>query len=145
MTQRRRVLSVFAILLPIAVAGCGGKDGLPSVRGTVTYNGKPLPNALVAFAPEAPGSFPASGLTDSNGRYELTTRVPGDGASLGKYRVAVTARGPEKERPPGAPGLTAGTTDPGDPLIPTKYFAFDTSGLTAEVKPGDNTADFDLK
>ena len=34
---------------------------------------------------------------------------------------------------------------PGDPVIPTKYFAPDSSGLTYEVKRGVNRADFELK
>jgi hypothetical protein len=33
---------------------------------------------------------------------------------------------------------------PGDPLIPTKYFAPDSSGLTFEVKRGTNRADFQI-
>jgi len=33
----------------------------------------------------------------------------------------------------------------GEPVIPQKYFAPDSSGLTFEVKRGSNRADFELK
>ncbi len=147
MMPRSRMFLVVVMVLPAVVGGCSSKsDGLARVRGTVTYRDKPLPNALVVFMPVTPGALPASGLTDSNGRYELMTMVQGDGASVGKHRVTVTARGPDKERRGGAPiDLTGSNTEPGEPLIPQKYFMPDTSGLTAEVKPGGITADFELK
>ena len=135
---------VLALLFSSVVAGCGKKNGVGSVHGTVTYHGKPVPNALVVFMPETPGSLPASGLTDDNGRYELMTSVKGDGASVGNHRVTITARGPDKERPGAPVGVTGIASEPGDPLIPIEYFMPDTSGLIAEVKPGTNTADFAL-
>jgi hypothetical protein len=143
MQQSRRFL-VLVLLLATVAAGCGRKDGRVPVRGTVTYRGQPLPNALVVFMPETPGVLPSSGLTDRNGRYQLMTTVPGDGAAVGKHRVTITARKPDKELKGGARSVTGSATEPGAPLIPTKYFMPDTSGLTAEVKPGGITADFKL-
>jgi hypothetical protein len=63
----------------------------------------------------------------------------------GKYRVHIIARGPE--RPPKSGEVVTGMPGemmPGAPLIPQKYFAPDSSGLTFEVKRGGNTANFDL-
>ncbi len=145
MMRQSRMLLVVIVFLPAVVAGCRKNDGLVPVRGTVTYRGNPLPNALVVFMPETPDVLPSSGLTDSNGRYELMTIVPGDGANVGKHRVTITARGPDKERRGAPVGLTGSNTEPGDPLIPIKYFMPDTSGLTADVKPGGITADFPLE
>lgn len=145
MMIQSRIIVAIAMLLS-AVAGCGKTDGSVSVRGTVTYGGKPVPHAKVVFIPESPGVLPLSGLTDTNGHFVLTTAVPGDGASVGKYRVTIEARGPEKVRPPDAPGgVAAGNAEPGEPLIPVQYFIPGMSGLSAEVKSGDNTFDFDLK
>ncbi|MCI0360111.1 MAG: hypothetical protein L0211_16660 [Planctomycetaceae bacterium] len=130
--------------------GCGDANShgqtLAPVQGMVKYLGQPLVNAQVVFLPDTPGQLPALGITDSSGHYELLTIVPGDGASLGKHRVKVIARGPDKTPAGTAPGtIVAGApVEPGAPLIPEKYFSFDTSGLTAEVKEGGTTVNFDL-
>src|SRR5262249_15205348 len=103
---------------PIALAGLGlllvsgcGDDGLPRrypVSGDVTYNDKPVAQGIVNFIPQGDKGRAASG-TIVDGRYELTTLAPGDGAIPGNYRVIVTAveRTAEAEkifsRPPGAP------------------------------------------
>lgn len=138
--RNSRVLVLVLALLLGAGAGCSSKRAnLAPVKGAVTYRGDPLPNALVVFMPETPDMMPATGLTDSQGHFELTTFVQGDGASLGKHRVTVTARAPEKVNPDNPFSAV-----PGPPLIPTRYFNPETSGLTAEVKAGANTADFAL-
>jgi hypothetical protein len=136
------------ICLSAASGGCGSQSSGPekaSVKGTITYLGKPLDKALVVFMPQSANALPASGMTDARGRYELMTTTPGDGATPGKHRVTVTARGPDKELSAEAAAETGLTVGPGAPLIPEKYFMPDSSGLTFEVQPGGNTADFDLK
>ena len=110
------------------------------------YNGRPLPDAQVVFAPEERDRV-ASATTDESGRFRLTTFHPGDGALPGKHRVTVIARGPAKEPLPGSPAalMPEDYAIPGDPLIPAKYFSSATSGLTAEVSPrGGNDFEFEL-
>jgi hypothetical protein len=138
-----------AVFLAICLCGCTAGSGPQPVRagGVVMYNGKPLPNAEVVFAPEGQGRV-ASATTDENGRFRLGTFRPGDGALVGKHRVAVIARGPAKKPPPGSPAalMPDDYTVPGDPRIPKKYFSAATSGLTAVVDPnGDNEFDFQLR
>ena len=139
------------IVLCVAMSGCGGgSDGPPlgRVKGTVTYQGQPLKNATVVFLPNQQGVRLASGVTDNNGRFELMTDVPGDGVVLGKHRVTITARAAEQPltQEQQTTMLLAGQSLPsGKPLIPEKYFQFETSGLSAEIKAGSNTTDFDLK
>lgn len=140
----RGVVYVGLLLAAALLSGCGDTDGLAPVRGTVTYRGQPLAGAMVVFMPEQPGTLPASGLTDSFGRYELMTMTPGDGTTPGKYVVTITAREPD-QAPAGDGSLIGAEVPLGKPLIPEKYFAAETSGLTAEVKPGGITADFVLK
>jgi hypothetical protein len=135
-------------VFPVAVllaAGCGGAAKTAPVSGTVTYKGKAVPNAHVTFAPED-GRRAAEGVTDQGGRFALGTFTTNDGALIGKHRVNIIARGPDRPPKPGesSSGMP-GETMPGDPVIPQKYFAPDTSGLTFEVKPGSNRADFELK
>jgi hypothetical protein len=142
---------IVVIALAGAMSGCGTNSGaltLARVSGTVTYKGQPVKNATVVFLPDQQGVRLASGRTDDKGRFELMTEVPGDGVVLGKHRVSITAREPD-------PALTqeqqstlllSGQGVPqGKPLIPVKYFNFETSGLAAEVKSGANTSNFDLK
>lgn len=104
-----------------------------------------MAKANVSFTPAEGVSRAATGLTDDNGYYKLGTFSSNDGALPGKYRVAIIARGPDRPPKPGETGSgMPGETMPGDPLIPVKYFAPDSSGLTFEVKKGSNAADFDL-
>jgi hypothetical protein len=70
--------------------GCGGKAPV-KVSGVVTISGSPVVNAIVGFDPVDKQGLPASGQTDANGRFELTSRVPGDGVLPGEYKVTITA------------------------------------------------------
>ncbi len=144
MTLSCRMVLVVVIPLSAMLGGCQ-KKGMAPVQGTVTYRGQPLPKALVVFMPETPDVLPASGMTDSDGRYELMTIVQGDGATIGKHRVTIEARAPAKDQPSDmGGGPPEQYLETGAPLIPEKYFQPDSSGLTAEVKPSDNTLDFEL-
>src|SRR5262249_58322349 len=58
--------------------------------GIVTVNGQPLAGATVTFHPAEEGRRPASGRTDDDGTFELTTFHPGDGALPGTYKITVS-------------------------------------------------------
>ena len=81
-------------LVLVFLAGCGGPVMAP-VKGRVTCNGKPVAEAAVTFNPAArseedkePGK-PATGFTDADGNYVLSTFKNYDGALVGKHRVTV--------------------------------------------------------
>jgi hypothetical protein len=146
--QRRfqRRLHIFVALFTGFIAGCSSSSGTAPVSGRVTYQGKPVPNAHVSFTPAEGTSRAAEGLTDAGGEFTLRTFTTNDGALVGKYRISVIARGPDRPLKPGEVGSgMPGETMPGDPIIPTKYFAPDTSGLTYEVKRGRNHVELELK
>lgn len=130
----------------LAAASCADSK-LPTralVTGIVTYNGQPLLSADVTFLPES-GAQAATGRTDAEGRYALGTFAIGDGAVLGKHRITVLAFGPDRPLRPGETGSgIPGELTRGDPLIPTKYFAPETSGLVREVVAGKNEFDLQL-
>ncbi len=76
------------MLLALVQAGCGGTA---EVKGRVTLDGKPVAGATILFVPE-PGSSarPATGFTDAEGNFRLTTFRPNDGAVVGAYKIVVT-------------------------------------------------------
>lgn len=73
-----------------AVVGCDGQPATYPVTGIVTYKGEPVEGATVSFAPDDPENKSAGGVTDSEGRYSLTTFTKDDGAMVGSYNVRVT-------------------------------------------------------
>jgi len=143
--MRDKFCFVLAMAFYSSCLGCGGSAKLAAVSGRVTYNGKPVEKADVSFTPVEGASRAATGLTHTDGRFTLGTFGSGDGAFIGKYRVSIVAVGPSRKSKPGETGSgISGDIVPGDPLIPPKYFAPDTSGLTFEVKRGSNWANFEL-
>ncbi len=78
-----------------AGVGCSTGPSLPKVvpvKGTVTFRGKPLADARVSFY--AKGSpAPATGETDADGKFELTSFKKGDGAVPGENKVTVIVVG----------------------------------------------------
>jgi hypothetical protein len=142
--HRTRCRSGGALLLALAIsllAGCGpsGPEMAP-VTGLIKYNGQPLADAAVVFTPE--DGRPATGITDAEGRFELSTLGDNDGALLGKHSVTITANAsyiptmwPD---PPASP--------PKGPKIPAKYGMPGQSELQAEVtRDGPNEFTFELK
>jgi len=118
---------MFAILAMLLVAGCGGgtRPELGTVRGTVTLDQRPLPEAIVVFTPDG-GGRQSMGVTDESGRYTLRYIRNVPGAKVGTHQVAITMA--EGARYTGA--------------IPKRYNA--ETKLVARVNPGENTHDFGL-
>ena len=81
---------------------------------------------------EKKGGRPASGVTNANGKYELIYLDGVKGARTGVNKVEITTQWPEGEPP-------MGQSEP----IPEKYNSKST--LTADVKPGSNTFDFEIE
>jgi hypothetical protein len=160
------IVSVAALVL---FGGCSGVQGPATepVTGTVSMDGKPIEGAQVVFVPSGSGRA-ASGTTDASGKFKLTTFNPNDGAVVGKYSVtiakvegggapAVSLEGLSEEEATkkameahyksdaaknfGNPRAKDATKD----LVPAKYKNEKDSGLTAEVKSGqENNFEFKL-
>ena len=141
--RSRCALHCLMFFAAAAVGGCGNNSKMAAVSGSVTYRGQPLANAQVNFAPVAGGAI-ATGQTDASGKFQLGTMSINDGALVGKHKVSVVARGPNRPLRPGEVGSgMPGDTAPGDPLIPVKFFDPQSSGLEREVVRGAN--DIQLK
>jgi hypothetical protein len=157
------------LLLSVLFVGCAseGSDLQKTYKatGTVTLNGKPVEGATVTFYP-VNGLGSSVGVTDSSGKYSLTTFRSNDGAVPGQYKVSIV------KVPPGAPPvkspLPAGQLASGDldasyappPVtnipeqdssgpkseIPAQYANADTSALRGTItESDDNVNDFPLK
>lgn len=126
-------------ILVVSLAGCVDNSGLAPVTGVITLDGKPLEKAGVMFHPDA-GGVPAAGETDADGKFTLSTRVPGDGASIGNNVMTVAKAGHAN---PGA-AVEEGEIVAMKLLTPLKYGNPKTSGLTIEVKRGMEPVKIDL-
>ena len=77
-----------ALGLVLLISGCG-KPNYP-ISGTITLDGRPLPNATVSFLPESGKGAMAFAATNKAGRYTLRQKADTPGLPAGKYRVRVT-------------------------------------------------------
>ena len=115
------------------LTGCGSDAA--TVSGKVTLDGKPLAKGNIAFYSGGSAAL-ATGSINSSGNYTLQTGTD-KGLTPGNYQVTVVANDvvePAQEFASPIPKL----------ITPAKYSSVSTSGLTAEVKPGSNTFNFDL-
>src|SRR5262245_3750967 len=143
----------------VVFAGCSysSRPTTYRVTGTVTMQGKPVAGAAVIFVPTAADGEAASAITDSEGKYALTTWQAGDGARPGEYRVKVSKQDVaavdpskmvknlsieeeqkiyvENKKPP----------PPAKSLIPSKYLDESSSGLSHTVPNSSSTFDIELK
>ena len=122
-----------------AVAGCG--SGLVRVQGEVLLDDKPLPNAKIMLMPES-GGRPVTGTSDAQGKFQLTTSHPGDGAPPGNYKVSVTAS--QVDYIP-KPGSEAGYSEKVTWLAPQRYSDINQSGLTATISAQEPTVKLQLQ
>jgi len=133
------LLASCGMIVTVWGIGCDRGPKLPpmeKVSGTVTFDGTPVTGGVIAFIPDVtkgPDGSMGVGSLDQNGHYTIRTlRV--EGALVGWHKVRL-------EDPfSGGPPRVAGPVP-----IPGRYASADTSGLTAEVKAGqDNVIDFKL-
>jgi hypothetical protein len=132
-----------ALMAMVALAGCGrGELSISKVSGRVTVDGAPVKEGIILFVPER---GPVASGAIVGGQYSLTTHSSGDGAVEGKHLVFFAPQ--PQAAPPlrdNVEGPDMATERPCD-FPPPMYSAPETSGLSAEVKSGSNTFDFDLK
>lgn len=98
-----RSIALFAlILLATLTLGCGSSGpAMELVSGKISkQDGKPCDNALVVFHPQDPKRLndpKPFAKTDSQGAFQLTTQIEGDGALIGNYGVTIVWHGVEKQ------------------------------------------------
>ena len=164
---RISILSLTGLLL--FAVGCG--PGVGQVSGVVTVGGKPLPAGLISFRPDDPAANSVSAELDRQGNFRVelpvgTCRVsidnrqyepqpkPGAGIPTGivlsaevmaKLKQAPAAKEPPPEVDPTQTADAPVVREAGLYLkLPEKYYQVETSGLTIEVKSGEQTQNLDL-
>jgi len=134
----RRWLAVGGVLAGFLAAGCGQSPTV-KVTGTVTIKGQPAENVQVTFLP-AEGRA-ATGVTDAQGRFELSTFKPGDGAMPGQQTVTLG-----EYYPPGKPPPMPRGNEPLPSRFPPTYSDTVNSPLKVNVeRGGKNDFPFDVK
>jgi hypothetical protein len=124
------------LLAAFAATGCGPRYKVGRVTGKVTFNGQPLPGALVLFTPVEGGS-PSAGRTDESGTYTLVYTKKVQGAEIGQHVVTISTH-------------QSGDSDANPPVpevpekVPLKYRE-GPDLPKVEVKRGSNTIDFNLE
>lgn len=134
-----------AMIVIILSNGCSRGPALAPVKGTVTIDGSPLAKGTIIF--EASGQRPATARVENGQIVEVTTYKTGDGAPVGSHKVAISANEDGASavvENPGEAKVPDANYMSGKSLIPARYNDPNTSGLTAEIKRGDNVLEFKL-
>ena len=157
----RRIFVGLLVLGFATYTGCGAGDSNPKtypVTGNVTKGGKAVAGANVVFVSLEQGGTPAVAITDSEGKYSLTSFSSGDGAVPGLYAVKVS------QYPAGAAPSTSDSDrymtleeqnakyNPDEKQaagpknqLPEKYASEVTSGLKHTVTTSPTTFDIEIK
>ena len=123
MTGALRMSVVCGVLV---LAGCSKNEKLSEVTGVVKLDDKPLADAMIVFSPRGEGTT-SYGRSDADGKYRMLFKDNEYGAWVGENVVRITTfdLGGKKEQ------------------VPVVYNSKTT--LKAEVKPGENVHNFELK
>jgi hypothetical protein len=125
----------------LCLSGCDqAKRG--GVGGQVKLDGKPVEEGTITFSPSTAGQDLAAWSAVRDGKYSIPSEA---GPGVGVCRVEIRAmRSTGKKNPYYDPKL--GGLEPEfetEQIVPKRYNS--ESELTADIKPGDNVLDFDLK
>lgn len=155
--MRKPFNTLFSVAFCLAlINGCGGADdsNRPTrvkTSGTVTHKGQPVEGATVLFAPAEGQGHAATGLTDSQGRFRLTTFLANDGAVPGNYKVTISKFDMSTANPDLEDDLAIEMRQDSDkivgptPLLPIEFSEIETTPLIKEVTTGAaNEFQFDL-
>ena len=116
------------------IAGCGKPPAdAPSVpihpvSGIVTLDAKPIEGArlaLISLQGQQPGDITPNGISDAEGKFQISTYAVADGAPEGAY--AITVSWPETRN--------AGSSEPeyGKERLPKRYQIAEQSGFVVTV------------
>jgi hypothetical protein len=129
------------LLIPMAaMLGCVGKDpNRSAIGGNVTLDGKPVERGSIVFVATDGTKGAATGGQIEGGRYQIAGK---DGAAVGWNRVEVRAVRKTGRMIPKGLGGTGKMIEEQAEGVAARFNARST--LKLDVKPGDNTANFEV-
>jgi hypothetical protein len=161
-TFMKSLSSTIACCAALSLCGCSSKPDHPPtfpVTGTVMMKNRPVEGARVIFVPTTEGVEAASGITDADGKFQMTTYESGDGAQAGSFRVKVakydTSKGAvvaedakpisyeEEQKLQFAPDEKP--TPQAKNILPKKYNSETSSGITHTVADGPSTLEIKIE
>ncbi|SFI46289.1 hypothetical protein [Planctomicrobium piriforme] len=131
-------------LLCLVLAGCGGSKKLEfqqaAVKGAVSYKGAPLETGLIRFIPDTkPVKGQVAGKMAFANIERGTYSIPVErGATVGVNRIEIISNRETGKATQIENSLVKEVTQ----ILPAKYNTEST--LSVDVKPGENTQDFNL-
>jgi hypothetical protein len=137
MRGRERITCLIASVALALLLGCAAEQQV-EVRGKVTLDGKPVEDGTISFVPKTGSQQQAAWGPIKAGEFVIDAA---QGLATGVSRVEIRALRSTGRILPSSVG--------GEPehemkdYIPQRYNS--ASELTAEIKPGPNQVDFDLK
>jgi hypothetical protein len=132
-----RVWVSAALATALMIAGCGGdgKVARSPVHGSVNVDGKPTSGVMVIFCPtDGPPEVQKlrpTGFTDAEGKFQLISIDPTDGAPPGHYKVLI-------QWPGGPKNAMGGLAGSGPDQLQGRYMNLEKTPFTVEIKPGSN-------
>jgi hypothetical protein len=120
-----------ALLLLVALSGCGSGIARVPIKGKVTLDDQPLAKGSILFVPMEGTTGVASGGDIINGEYQLTKD---NGAAAGWNRVEITAMKKSGEKVPNPLGKPGEMVELEVPAIAPRFNS--ASEMKHEVKPG---------
>jgi hypothetical protein len=138
---RFSVRQALIVSLLLCCWGCGNRDGLnrAAVAGKATLDGAPIAAGSITFCPTRDTKGPTTGGSIEDGQYAIPAAK---GPIVGRNRVEIHATrktGRKVQAPMSERGVL---TDEIVEAVPARYNS--NSTLEHEIKPGDNTLDFNL-
>ena len=140
MQRRFRLFQGFLLISLVVASGCG-KNGTNrgAISGEVKLDGRPLEQGSILFTPIEGTKGTVAGGEIANGRYQLSGKA---GPTIGWNRIEIRGTRKTGKMVPMPFPARGKMVEEQVEAIPPRFNSGST--LKVEVRPGDNTADFDV-
>ncbi|WP_166831475.1 S24/S26 family peptidase [Thalassoroseus pseudoceratinae] len=134
--MNRLALSALALMVTVALSGCGDKSENVQITGKISIDGEPIPKGTISFV-SADGETPTGGGVIKDGSYTALV-PPGDKVVL-VLGNKVVGKEPLYQGVPDSP-----TRDSYEKVTPDAYNAAHLTPLKATITESQENLDFEL-